>query len=290
MATEPGKSAVEISSPSQSMESGGALRPSPFLEIWQKPVFISCLICWAGTLVLSALRIDHSQVGRWFEGLFLCLASGSSLLTLGRRVPLQSVIATAGLITIISGAVISLAAVSGVPLGPVHYSAYFGEKLFDVLPWPVPLAWIFLTVNGRGVARLIMRPWRKTNYYGFWVMGFTCLLAVIFDLGLEPFAVYVKDYWIWQTPAGVPAWYTAPWVNFLGWFVTSLAILIFALPWLINKQPIKQPIDYQPLILWLMLNSWIALGNAMHHLWPAVALSLIGNGVAMVYAIRGAKW
>src|SRR5205814_5960420 len=59
------------------------------------------------------------------------------------------------------------------------------------------------------------------------------------------------------------------------WFVTALGILTFAMPWLINKKPAKEPIDYQPLVLWLMFSIWIALGNAMHHLWPAVAVTLV---------------
>jgi uncharacterized membrane protein len=277
-------------SPSETMAAAGALRPSRSLERWHKPVFILCLLCWAGNLILTALRVEYSPAGSWVEGLFLCVATVSTLLTLGRRLPLQNVLTTAVIIMVISSAVVSLAAISGIPFGPIHYSPYLGEQIFNVLPWPVPLGWIFLVVNGRGIARLIVRPWRKTNYYGFWVMGVTCLLAVLLDLGLEPFAVYVKDYWIWLTPKTVLVWYTAPWVNFLGWFVTALAILIFAMPWLINKQPVKTPVDYHPLVLWLMLNVWVGLGNALHHLWPAVGASLIGNGVVAVYAIRGAKW
>ncbi len=267
-----------------------ASRPSPSLARWQKPIFILCLVLWVGNLVLMALAIDQSQGGRWLQGLFLCFATVSTLAGLGRRLPLQNVIGTAAIIMVISGAVISLAAASGIPLGPIHYSTYFGGQVFSVLPWPVPLGWIFLIVNGRGIARLIMRPWRKTNYYGFWVIGFTCLLAVLLDLSLEPFAVYAGRYWIWETPRGVPAWYTAPWVNFLGWFVTALAILTFSMPWLINKQPVKQPIDYHPLILWLMLNAWFGLGNAMHHLWPAVIASGLANAAVATYAIRGARW
>src|SRR4051794_35147534 len=104
--TELGKPAVPMSSSPEAMSAGGALRPSPFLEVWHKPVFIGCLICWVANLTLSALQIDHSPVGRWFEGLFLLFATCSTLIALGRRVPLQNVFATAVLITLISAAVI----------------------------------------------------------------------------------------------------------------------------------------------------------------------------------------
>ena len=287
---ELGKSVAPLSPAPARAFPGEGLEGSPFLKTWQKPIFILCLLFWVGSLVIASLRMVDSSISNPLEGGFLFLAAVSTLMALGRRLPLQNVLATAMIITAISAAVIALTSVSGVPWGPIRYSGVLGAPLFGVLPWPLPLLWIFLIVNGRGIARLIMRPWRKTNYYGFWVMGVTCLLVVMFDLGLEPLAVSVKHYWIWQTPESVPAWYTAPWVNFLGWFVTALAILTFTMPWLINKQPVKQPIDYYPLVLWLMLNIWIGLGNALHQAWPAVVESVIGNAVVATYAIRGARW
>jgi len=284
-----GKFTTHLSSGHEVIAGIGSLRPR-LLERWHKPVLILCLLCWLVSVVWSNLGMGAAGIGGWLDGLFLCSATLATLVALGRRLPLQNVVMTAVIIAAVSGTVVSLTSVSGVPFGPLQYTAFFGERIFNVLPWPVPLGWIFLVVNGRGVARLIMRPWRQTNYYGYWVMGLTCLLAVILDLGLEPFAVAVKGYWVWQTPEAVPAWYTAPWVNFLSWFVAVLAILIAVMPWLINKHPLKQPMDYQPLILWLMLSGWIAAGNASHQLWPAIFVSLIGNAVATVFAIRGALY
>ena len=79
-------------------------------------------------------------------------------------------------------------------------------------------------------------------------------------------------------------------MNFFGWLISALGILIFTIPWLINKQPIKRAVDYHPLIVWLLLNLWVATGNALHDLWPAVAVTALGNAIAMVYAVRGARW
>ena len=67
-----------------------------------------------------------------------------------------------------------------------------------------------------------MRPWRKLRVYGYWLMGLTTLLVLIFDLGLEPFATRVSHYWIWgQTKISID-WYGTPLSNFLGWLVTTL--------------------------------------------------------------------
>jgi uncharacterized membrane protein len=135
-----------------------------------------------------------------------------------------------------------------------------------------------------------MRPWRKTTYYGFWVIGLASLLALILDFAFEPFAAKVRHYWIWRTHKIVLNWYSAPWVNFLGWFATAAGTLAFATPWLINKQPIKQPTDYHPLILWLLLNLYFATGNAREHLWLAVGFSAICSSLVAFYAVRGARW
>lgn len=266
------------------------MRLSTAAARWHKPVFIVFLLVWAVNWVLLLLRVKLPAEGRWLEGLLPILAAATSLLALGRRLPFQNVLLAATVILGVSTAIVAVGSLSGVPFGPMVYSNEFAERLFAAVPWPMPLLWVALVINGRGVARLIMRPWRKTNFYGYWVIGLACLLAVLFDLGLEPFAVQVKGWWIWLSGKSVLSWYTAPWVNCLGWFITALALIIAAIPWLINKHPVKQPIDYHPLAVWLLLNLWVATGNAVEHLWLAVGVSLAGNTVAAIYAVRGARW
>lgn len=220
------------------------------------------------------------------------LVSGvlSTLLALGRRLPAQNVLMTIVTVSGLATGVMAVAVLTGVPLGPFLYTSQMGEKLFNVVPWPVPLMWLLVIINGRGVARLVMRPWRKTNYYGFWVIGLACVFAVVLDLGLEPFAVHVRGWWVWQASKATLSWYSAPWINFLGWFILSLSILSFSIPWLINKQPVKQAMDYHPLVVWLLLNVYLATGNALQGRWPAVFVTVLGNAAIAAYAIRGARW
>ena len=265
-------------------------RPSTALAPWHKPFFIFFLLCWVLNEALMALRVDLPPEWRWIEGALVVSAFFSTLLTLGRRLPAQNVLMTAVLVLGLATGFMAIAALTGVPLGPFVYTPHLGEKLFGVVPWPIPLIWVLVIINGRGVARLVMRPWRKTNYYGFWVIGLTCLFAVIFDATLEPFAVHVKGLWVWMASKTALSYYTAPWVNFLGWFIIPLAILSFSIPWLINKQPVKQAMDYHPLIMWLLLNLYLITGNALQMRWPAVAVAVCGNTVIAVYAIRGARW
>jgi len=268
---------------------GGSL-PSGRLKQWHKPVFIAFLAGSAINLAFLSLRIQPASHGRWIEAVYLLLAVSATLLALEKRLPLQNVLMAGVVVAGVSAAILLIGCVSGVPFGPIIYSDRLGGRFFETLPWPVPLICVVILINGRGVARLIMRPWRRTNFYGFWVIGLTCLLAVIFDLGLEPFAVQTRHWWAWQPTKATLYWHTAPWVNFLGWFAASLVILVFATPWLINKQPVKRPMDYQPLLVWLLINLCLAVSNAVNDRWLAVSVCAVGNAIAGSFAIRGARW
>ena len=275
--------------PTEVFADGITQLPSPWAHRTHKPVFIAFLVCYAVAWVTLLLGISYSKEWRWLEGLFWMLAAATSLLGLARRLPAQNLLMAAALIATISLTIAVVAETTRVPFGPRGYSDALGGKIFGV-PWSMTLLWLVLVINSRGVARLILRPWRKTTYYGFWVIGLAGLLAVVFDASLEPFATRSRHYWFWETHRNVLSWYSAPWVNFLGWFVTALGILAFTTPWLINKQPVKQPTDYHPLVIWLLLNLYFATGNALQQLWFAVAFSLVVNALVTAYAVRGARW
>lgn len=257
---------------------------------WHKPMFILFLVAWVVNAAVAGLRIQLPLGLDWIEALLPLTALGTTLLALALRLPLQNVLMAGVSIASLAVGILAIGAATGTPFGPIVFSDALGDRLFGVVPWPLPLLWVVLVINARGVARLVMRPWRKTNFYGFWVIGIACALVVIFALGFEPFAVYAKNYWIWQTAAGTAGWFRAPWVDFLGWFLTALAITCLSIPWLINKHPVKQPMDYQPLLVWLLINLWPAVGNAAQGLWLPVIVALGGNAVAAAYAIRGARW
>src|SRR2546429_271236 len=87
-----------------------------------------------------------------------------------------------------------------------------------------------------------MRTWRQTTYYGFWVIGLTCRMAVVFDGSLEPFATRVKHYWFWEIRVNVPGWYSAPWVNFLAWFAGALFFFNYTAPSHIYTLPLHDPL------------------------------------------------
>jgi uncharacterized membrane protein len=180
-----------------------------------------------------------------------------------------------------------LGALTYIPFGPYVYDKRFGPQLFDVVPWPVPLIWVVMLLNARGVARLILRPWRQNPIYGLWVIGVSAVLVVLLDFELEPFATQVMGYWSWK-PTRIPSdWFSTPWVNFLGWAVTSLLILAFVTPALINKKPVRQPLDYHPLMMWLLLNLLLLTGAATRRFWPVLELGCAHSLAVITLALWG---
>jgi len=245
------------------------------------------------TLVWARLWLPGPLLGnaRWPDGFLLVLMTATVIASLTRQLPGQNVMLASVIIAFIAGAVQSIGALTAIPFGPYVYTDRFGQQLFHPLPWAVPLMWIAVIFASRGVARLILRPWRNTQTYGFRLIGLTTALVVLLDLGLEPFATHVEHYWFWNPTKLNFNWYSAPGVNFLGWAATTLLILAFATPSLINKKPGPQPLpDFVPLVVWLLISLLFATGAAIHHLWPALGLICSYSVVVIVFALRSARW
>lgn len=246
-------------------------------------------------VVLLTLLVPLRLPGKpgWPEALLLLAATLTSVVALSRQLPLQNVLLAAGVIALIGGGIHAVGAATDIPFGPFSYTDNTGPRFFNTLAWPMPAVWVVAILNSRGVARLMLRPWRKVRNYGFWLMGITIALAVLFDAALEPFAASVKHYWLWH-PTRLPlSWCGAPVTNFLGWFVTALLIMAFASPALIDKRQRRsahRPPDYHPLVVWLLAVSLFAVGAATRQLWlPVGYCALVGLTVA-VFAIRGGRW
>jgi putative membrane protein len=227
---------------------------------------------------------------RWPDGALLLFAAATTLGSLARQLPAQNVVLAAVVIGLAAGAAQTLGALSAVPFGPLVYNRQnIGQFLFNPLPWAVPIIWVVAILNSRGVARLMLRSSRRSLNYGFWVIGVSVLLVVLFDLSLEPYATQVKGYWAWKPTKLASDWYSTPWVNFLGWTVTSLVILLFVTPALISKSPFPPPPAYHPLLVWELLSFLCLSGAVIHHLHAATALIFCQMVLVAALSILGAR-
>ena len=261
------------------------------MKAWFHWLFV-ILLAAAFALVLAANGLSLELPGRpgWPEALLILLATVSTITALARQLPLQNVLLAAFVIALMGGAVHSLAVMMGIPFGPFIFGTEAGPQLFKMLPWAMPLIWVIAILNSRGVVRLILRPWRKIRSYGFWLIGLTAALMMLFDLAFDPFASRVKHYWIWM-PTKLPlTWQGAPLVNFLAWAAVALLMLAFVTPALINKNPARRAPDFHPLAVWLGAILLFAIASAMHGMWVAVVLDGTIAVMAATFAIRGGRW
>jgi putative membrane protein len=225
------------------------------------------------------------------EVALLLMATAGTIVAMEKQLAMQNVLLAVSVIALIGGAISALGAISGIPFGPFTFTSELGPKIFHKLPWAIPLIWVVTILNSRGVARLILRPWRKTKTYGFWLMGLSAVLVMLFVLALDPFASRIKHYWFW-TPVKFPlTWQGAPLVDFLSWGIVTLLILAFVTPALIGKRLSKHSTpDFHPLCVWLGGILIFGIACAQNGLWPAAAVDAAIGIVTIIFAVRGARW
>ena len=155
---------------------------------------IECGLVWA------RLWLSHPLFGeaRWPEGLLVVLATATMLASLTTHLPGQNVLLAAVGIAVMAGAVAMLGAHTGIPFGPLSYTASAGQQIL------LGLALGRADDLGRRPARLAQRrearvcgPGAILRNYGYWLLGLTALLVVLLDFGLDPFATEVKHLWKW---------------------------------------------------------------------------------------------
>lgn len=221
----------------------------------------------------------------------ILLSAVNTLTALARQLSWQYVLPAAALTALLGSAAFVSSLYGGIPFGPLVFGPASGESITNKLPWSVPLLWVVVVFNSRGVARLILRPWRKMKTYGFWLIGVTMTLAMLFDLGMDPFLARLNHFWLWQPTKFHLTWQGAPLINFPGWLVVTLFILAFATPLLIKKQPGQRNVpDYHPLFLWVGALVLFAVGAGRHGLGAPLVLDGVVIVTALVPAIRGARW
>jgi len=224
------------------------------------------------------------------DAIVLMLAVASTLASLAGQLPAQNVLLATAIVGVMGGAIHTISAFTGIPFGPITYFHESGLRLFNALPWFLPLLWIIAVLNARGVARLILRPWRKLRIYGYWLIGITTLLTLFFVLGLEPFATHARHYWFWSATKLPVDWYGTPLSDFLGWVVATLLILGFSTPALMKKKPSKSYPEYHPLIVWISIQLLFIAGAVSQHLPVAAIVSGVICVTVIPFAIRGARW
>ena len=124
--------------------------------------------------------------------------------------------AAAGSVFAATAAVERIGVRTGRLFGRYHYTGALQPQIREV-PVIVPMAWFAMALPAREVAVAVLgdraTPWSRI------VVGSAALTA--WDAFLDP-QMTAEDYWVWDQPG---AYRAIPLQNYLGWFVTGLAVM-----------------------------------------------------------------
>lgn len=232
----------------------------PLPAQWHRPAFGLLLLVVAANLAAFALGITpETSAFAVLEGLPWVIGVLSLGIGLARRLPVQNITFASFGLLFTSTALELLTAQTGVPFGlrrATPGSGWFG------MPWFAPFIWAALTLSARGLARLMLKPFRQTQFYGLWVLGVATTLISLAWLATVPVAS-AGGWWEFRTAASVLHWHRMPLLALPAVTVAALLQLAFVTPWLLNKKPVRQPLDLHPLAVWVCLLGWLLARQAI---------------------------
>ena len=156
---------------------------------------------------------------------------------------------------------------TGIPFAPYGYTDRLGAKILGDVPYFIPTSWYALSLlsydlGGRLRVGVAGRAFA------------TALFMVVWDVSLDPAMNQGGGTFVfWEYPGGGP-FFGMPWVNWYGWFVTSVLIaLVFEV--LGGMRPAPDPLSER----------WAPTVYAMNVLFPVSICLLYGLPLAGVIGL-----
>ncbi len=237
------------------------------------------IFCFVYPFALILLSLDLMPFGmEWMSSLLLAmlgLAIGGWLwLNFGGRGIVLSVA-----IFLLGLGLEYVGVTTGVPFVRYAYTGVLVPGLPGGVPVAIGFAWLFIVGVGLFTARgLLLRlaSKRVVSLPALAVLG--ALLAVGFDLLLEPVAFHVKHYWTWLGESG--GYYGVPLVNFVAWFLAAMLMNLLLLGFM--KAPGRNLLlGRLPVTLYSMNMALFGVVNMAHGLWVPSVLCLAILGILL---------
>jgi uncharacterized membrane protein len=162
---------------------------------------------------------------------------------------------------------------AGVPFGDYVYTGTLSGAFLGV-PWVVPLAWAMFAYPCLVLARRVSRS-------ALVVPILAAFALASWDLFLDPMMT-AEGYWRFTHPSPVLAHVpTVPVVNYVGWFLTALVMMV-----LLDQLPRRVVPEGQPAVLFFWTYFSSVIGNMLffHRPWVAVYGGIAMGVVAIPYA------
>ncbi len=178
---------------------------------------------------------------------------------------------------VLTGSVIGAAAellgtTTGFPFGDYEYTDWLGPKIFDHVPYFIPLSWFAMGAICYDLARRVVR--RRTL-----TVAVAAVFMVAWDVSLDPAMSRAFPFWTYGE-AGF--FYGMPLSNWGGWLLTSLVIeCVFAA--IVRDQGLHHPLAPS----FFVLNCFFPLAlSALYGLWWATVAGVLATGLVLVIVRR----
>ncbi len=251
------------------------------LRSWVVGLLSVYLFIYPAALLLVAL--DQVPVwGTWVGGALLILQGALMGFWLTANYGWRGSLASA-LILVSSWVVEHTGAITGFPFGTYSYTDVLWPKIAGVVPLAIPFAWLLVVTAAVGATDLtlgkVANGRSAIRRVSITRILTTASFALLLDVTIEPFAVHINNYWVWNYAGG---YYDVPTSNFVAWWFTSL-LLTWALLVLCRK-PKPGHVD-QPAAIHqsesAMMMKWLPLALYMLNLTMFVLVNLShGQGAA----------
>lgn len=229
-------------------------------------VWVGYLFVWAWSVPLLAFDLVPAG-GEFMATVMLVVPGGLAAWWLIQRYGklgwLSSIIIAVG-----SWLTEHLGVTTGWPFGTYQYNGVLLPEIVGVVPLAIPFAWLLVVPGALELSRMLMPK------VGFWptVLG-AASLAMLFDLVIEPVAVYVNRYWTWLETGPL---FGIPTANFVAWWGLAfiLALATEMLGQRTNNLP-QSPKLNLPIAIYLLNLALFTLVNLTHQQIAAGALGLL---------------
>ena len=232
---------------------------------------------WLFALIAIGLEISYPLVhGAGRRDITVAVVVSFFLASTSHALVWRGLTWTAGFLVITVGGGLAVEAIgtrAGVPFGDYVYTGSLSSTIFGV-PWVVPLAWAMFAYPSLTLARRVSRSAIIVPLLGAFTLA-------AWDLFLDPMMT-AEGYWRFTNPTpvlihvpGVPV------VNYVGWFLTALVMMV-----LLDQLPRRIVPDGQPALLFFWTYFSSIVGNAMffHRPWVAIYGGIAMGLVAIPYA------
>jgi hypothetical protein len=201
---------------------------------------------------LTAFQMSLLSALRWIDPTWAVLAAANAYAFTASREGLDVARRWAGLILVSVALIAWFSAKTSWPLGPLRYTDLLGPRIGPV-PLGLPLLWVAVVLGARDFV-LRLRPALSQAPLALG-MG---VLAVLFELALEPLASKERVFWLWP-PGSVPAHLGAPVQSYATWFCVSAGLAFL----LREKQvaTIAPPATRSPAAVYVLMLAVLLLGD-----------------------------